>query len=548
MSDEYFLQINICTALVDELIKQTSAMNTLYVGKSEDGFNFGLFENIEIDFTTIVETPSKIIAESSSDFIVGDFGSVSLATHEDTQVKPVLIPNYWLEIIEVANHLHEEGIGVFIIDHSFLYENNINRLEKLLNQKDLYISALFDPSEILAFTDNKHTPIFIVITRWKPRQIFVAELLNENQTRDVVDTFFSSETSQTLKDGLFIDLHNFSSFHLMKILEQINRLSSQYSEYTKATLGELSTSITLGKKGEMFLDGTNTIYIPRVGNSPVCFKISDIKIEPQNIYQVELKESVNNKYIASFFKSTLGKLILESATTQGIIPHRNKVNINKALVYLPPHEEQLTIVNTQDLLFRLKTEIDEFDKELALNPKSAYSIVSQLTNMYQAIRELTEIDLVYQKIREGESNKTEFKATLSMDVKTLKKEDYILTSSLKTVVAFLNTEGGDLLIGISDDGNISGINIELTKWHKNSIDKYKLYFKDKLKTRIGEENIPLLDYKVIKIQEKMVFWVKCRPSPTPCFLDKSDFYVRTNPASEVLVGPKLAAYLRSHFT
>ncbi len=40
------------------------------------------------------------------------------------------------------------------------------------------------------------------------------------------------------------------------------------------------------------------------------------------------------------------------------------------------------------------------------------------------------------------------------------KEKYIELSALKTIVAFLNTEGGVLLLGVSDDGNIPGIGIE----------------------------------------------------------------------------------------
>ena len=49
----------------------------------------------------------------------------------------------------------------------------------------------------------------------------------------------------------------------------------------------------------------------------------------------------------------------------------------------------------------------------------------------------------------------EFKQTFSLDVKKGSKEKYIEKAALKTIGAFLNTEGGDLLVGVDDDGNIA---------------------------------------------------------------------------------------------
>ncbi len=44
------------------------------------------------------------------------------------------------------------------------------------------------------------------------------------------------------------------------------------------------------------------------------------------------------------------------------------------------------------------------------------------------------------------------------DLKEDRKDDRRVThAALKTIAAFLNTEGGDLLIGVADDGSIVGI-------------------------------------------------------------------------------------------
>lgn len=61
-------------------------------------------------------------------------------------------------------------------------------------------------------------------------------------------------------------------------------------------------------------------------------------------------------------------------------------------------------------------------------------------------------------IKRGESKTLEFKSTLRWSLKEDRRDDKGVThAALKTIAAFLNTEGGDLLIGVADDGSIVGI-------------------------------------------------------------------------------------------
>jgi predicted HTH transcriptional regulator len=61
-------------------------------------------------------------------------------------------------------------------------------------------------------------------------------------------------------------------------------------------------------------------------------------------------------------------------------------------------------------------------------------------------------------IKRGESKTLELKSTLRWSLNEDRQDDKAVTHAvLKTVAAFLNTEGGDLLIGVADDGSIVGI-------------------------------------------------------------------------------------------
>lgn len=154
-----------------------------------------------------------------------------------------------------------------------------------------------------------------------------------------------------------------------------------------------------------------------------------------------------------------------------------------------------------------------------------------------------EISLI---IQQGESKTAEFKQTFALDVKTKQRAKYITDACIKTIAAFLNTEGGQLLVGVDDDGKFVGIADEVSKLYKTK-DKFLLHFKDVLKTRIGEEFYPYIDQRVEIIRGKEIFVVSCSKADLPVFVDGTDFFVRTNPATDKLEGRKLLEYTKIRF-
>jgi len=90
------------------------------------------------------------------------------------------------------------------------------------------------------------------------------------------------------------------------------------------------------------------------------------------------------------------------------------------------------------------------------------------------------------------------------------------------------------------------LRVESAKFYKN-IDAFLLKFKNLIKERIGEEFYPFIEYDAIQVEGKYVLMIECKESPSPCYLDNSTFYVRTNPATDKLEGPKLVEYVKNHF-
>jgi hypothetical protein len=155
-------------------------------------------------------------------------------------------------------------------------------------------------------------------------------------------------------------------------------------------------------------------------------------------------------------------------------------------------------------------------------------------------------DYVNGLIRKGESEMLEFKSTLRLNVHTKKVDKNIEHEIIKTIVAYLNTYGGTLLIGVSDDGVITGI--EKDGFENN--DRFYRHFTNLIKKHIGNENLPYIKSFIIKIGNLHVLKVDCIQSNKEVFFKKEnseEFYVRSGPSSVKLEGSKLIEYVNQKF-
>lgn len=147
----------------------------------------------------------------------------------------------------------------------------------------------------------------------------------------------------------------------------------------------------------------------------------------------------------------------------------------------------------------------------------------------------------------GESARVEFKSSLRWDVRQQKKNDAVTHASLKTVAAFLNTEGGTLVIGVADDGSPVGIEVD----DFANDDRFLLYFYGVIKASMGVEVTTFVEAGIDMFKGKKVCVVRCKPSSRPVYLKASgkdeEFFIRTGPSSERLGPSDLVSYISDHF-
>jgi|GEM_PF-317524 len=146
----------------------------------------------------------------------------------------------------------------------------------------------------------------------------------------------------------------------------------------------------------------------------------------------------------------------------------------------------------------------------------------------------------------GESEKVEYKSTLRTSLTSGEKEEKIERSVLKTLVAFMNSRGGTLLIGVADDGTVVGIDEDSFE----SRDKLNLHLTNLMAAHIGNEYLPFITFRLSDYQGKGVMRVVCRKSDSPVFLKdgrEETFYVRSGPSSVELNGMDTLNYVENRF-
>ncbi len=186
-------------------------------------------------------------------------------------------------------------------------------------------------------------------------------------------------------------------------------------------------------------------------------------------------------------------------------------------------------------------------EDLTAKHRALIAKIQVITDFDTLCRNQNQLSVIENIIARGEDGQTEFKSTLRWDLRQLKKSPDIEHASLKTICAFLNSEGGDLLIGVRDDGSLEGIE---TDQFEND-DKFLLHLWMLIKTTMGQEVSEWIKTSLQKLGTKTVCRVSCKKAAQPVFLNHKGietFYVRVGPASNSLEIRSALNYISQHFS
>lgn len=173
-------------------------------------------------------------------------------------------------------------------------------------------------------------------------------------------------------------------------------------------------------------------------------------------------------------------------------------------------------VATLEQLPRLGTVISQADKssliilshadlvDVGMLPKQKQPSLMQVlfSNTVSYLHELLDTS-VETLLKQGENEFTEF------------KEGALNPNILKAVAAFLNTKGGTVLLGVSDDGTLLGI----PDTDNSAADKFDQDFQNLLREKLGAEAMSYVHFSHQKYSGKVIYRIDCEASHKPMYLN-----------------------------
>lgn len=160
-------------------------------------------------------------------------------------------------------------------------------------------------------------------------------------------------------------------------------------------------------------------------------------------------------------------------------------------------------------------------------------------------------------IAEGEGDELEFKSSLRWDFKEQTANKKLEEVIMKTVAAFGNSQGGTLLIGVNDDGEIVGLEGDYHALGGANRDKFELHLRNLLNANFGTAFVASkIKLSFPSVGEREICQMDIQPSINPLVITIKDkngqtqekFYVRSGNSSQKLSLNEMPAYLSERFS
>ncbi len=167
----------------------------------------------------------------------------------------------------------------------------------------------------------------------------------------------------------------------------------------------------------------------------------------------------------------------------------------------------------------------------------------------------TTVDLM-DMIQSGEHGFLEFKSTMRWNWKENKLDKKMEEIILKTISAFSNAEGGKLLIGVTDEGEILGLESDYNTFKEANKDHFELHLRNIVNNAFGKEfTATSLHVRFPIVNEGEICEIDIKASNKPLYLEVSDkggtmqkkFYIRSGNTSQELDIQETASYIKKRF-
>lgn len=185
------------------------------------------------------------------------------------------------------------------------------------------------------------------------------------------------------------------------------------------------------------------------------------------------------------------------------------------------------------------------------NPARYAKLIESLIETRHASQPSPEPRPARELIVGGEDQYVEFKSSLMWDYRRQMVNKGLYEPVMKNIVAFMNSTGGTVIIGVDDDGNVLGLEPDYQVIRKPNADGFENVFNMAFNKMIGVEYRRFVDVSFPEVDGRQICVVSVRPASRAAYLvykGTETFYVRAGNASQPLSVSQATRYVQDHFS
>ncbi len=386
-------------------------------------------------------------------------------------------------------------------------------------------------------------------------------LLTETETKKAVKWFYYSQlrqryvsqTAQKLDKDLAVVINNNEPFdELLGIIEQERSLMITEGEFVGHGIRHPLFSLMrwyFKSKGAVCL--TSGVSIRK--NMGKKYALHYDYIFPYTA----LKENgydTNNRFKYALATEITNRAVLASVENHGNFDEPAKEYLQTAAKNFPSALAKQCIPDDQNLW-----NIEAFEKFLVVRRKllsdELNKFLSEITEMHTDQGKVSITDM----IADGEHSELEFKSSMRWDTRQNCPNTDLEKIILKTIAAFNNGygEGGTLIIGVGDQGNILGLENDISTLKGDDTDAYELHLKNLIKTAFGSEyEASSVNIRFNEIDGENICLVNVLKGTSPLYVESSGengvksekfFYRSGNSSEQIIVPSEINHYITKRF-
>ncbi|WP_285056638.1 AlbA family DNA-binding domain-containing protein [Pedobacter ginsengisoli] len=223
---------------------------------------------------------------------------------------------------------------------------------------------------------------------------------------------------------------------------------------------------------------------------------------------------------------------------------------NGGLIYLKNKYDQDELSNSQYLFIDL---LDDIVEEFDLMPKMDEEI-EEIETVSIDVGAKSQID-VMNFISKGETSNIEFKSTLRINLNTGNPDRKMEHSCMKTLAAFANSSGGILFIGVDDEKEILGLEVDLKSFgnKKDLMDEFQKHLDNLIEQYFTNAFFSLVQISFPLISERTICMLEVKRSSKQIILsnkadgNKQEFYIRRSASTKALEASEMIEYIRANW-